>query len=195
MGSTGTTSPARPRDRILDAATRLFYEKGIQAVGVNRIIAEADVAPMTLYRQFHAKDELVAATIEDWSAQWLAWLSDQLDRRGDDPEARFAALWDALEGWFATADFNGSYVENAARELRAEPDHPAQKAITAHRRAMRQLLEDLAKMAGAHDHTDLAAQLQMIVDGAVDGALAGRRQSVVASVRALAAAALAASRA
>ena len=111
------------------------------------------------------------------------------------PEARFTALWDALEGWFATADFNGSYVENAARELRAEPDHPAQKAITAHRRAMRQLLEDLAKMAGAHDHTDLAAQLQMIVDGAVDGALAGRRRSVVASVRALAAAALAASRA
>jgi AcrR family transcriptional regulator len=193
MGSTGTPAP-RPRDRILDAATRLFYEKGIKAVGVNGIIAKADVAPMTLYRQFHGKDELVAATIEDWSAQWLGWLGDQLDRRGDDPEARFAALWDALEGWFATADFHGSYVENAARELRAEPDHPAHKAIAAHRRAVRQLLEDLAKMAGAHDHTDLAAQLQMIVDGAVDGALAGRRSSVVASIRSLADAALAASR-
>jgi AcrR family transcriptional regulator len=194
MGSTGTTT-ARPRDRILDAATRLFYEKGIQAVGVNRIIAEADVAPMTLYRQFHAKDELVAATIEDWSAQWLGWLNERLDRSGDDPEARFAALWDALEGWFAKPDFHGSYVENAARELRGERDHPAQKAITAHRRAVRQLLEDLAKMAGAHDHTDLAAQRQMIVDGAFDGALAGRRRSVVASIRPLADAALAASRA
>jgi AcrR family transcriptional regulator len=193
MGSSGTTTPTRPRDRILDAATRLFQEKGIQAVGVNRIIAEADVAPMTLYRQFHAKDELVAATIEDWSAQWLGWLHDQLDRRGDDPQARFAALWDALETWFAADDFHGSYVDNAASELRSEPGHPAQKVIAAHRRALRQLLEDLAKMAGAHDHTDLADQLQLIIDGAV--AMASRRSPALGSVRALADAALAAGRA
>ena len=64
MGLSEPTVASRPRERILDAATRLFYDKGIQAVGVNRIIAEADVAPMTLYRQFGGKDELVAATIE-----------------------------------------------------------------------------------------------------------------------------------
>jgi AcrR family transcriptional regulator len=185
----------RPRDRILDAATRLFYEKGIQAVGVNRIIAEADVAPMTLYRQFGAKDELVAATIEQWSVAWLHWLNDEIDRRGDEPEARFAALWDALADWFATEDFRGSLVDNAAAELRSEPDHPAQKVIKAHRMALRQLLEDLAKMAHARDHADLAAQLQVIVDGAVAVAAAGRRASVVPSVRTLADAAIAASQA
>ena len=49
---------ARPRDRILITATELFRKEGIAAVGVNRIINEADVAPMTLYRQFGSKDGL-----------------------------------------------------------------------------------------------------------------------------------------
>ena len=195
MGLSEPTVAARPRDRILDAATRLFYEKGIQAVGVNRIIAEADVAPMTLYRQFGGKDELVAATIEQWSSQWLHWLNEQIDQHGDDPRARLAALWDALETWFAGDEFRGSLVDNAASELRSEPEHPAQRAITAHRMALRQLLEDLAKMAHARDHADLAAQLQVILDGAVAVAAAGRGATVVPSVRTLAETAITASQA
>jgi AcrR family transcriptional regulator len=193
MGLSEPTVAARPRERILDAATRLFYDKGIQAVGVNRIIADADVAPMTLYRQFGGKDELVAATIEQWSTHWLHWLTEQIDQHGDDPRARLAALWDALEGWFASDDFRGSLVDNAASELRSEPDHPAQRAIRNHRMALRQLLEDLAKMAHAHDHADLAAQLQVVLDGAVAVAAAGRGSTVIPSVRALADAAISAS--
>jgi len=181
----------KPHDRILETATRLFYQEGIQVTGVNRIIAEADVAPMTLYRQFGGKDELVAATLEQWSAQWLHRLNDKLDRQGDDPEARFEALWDALDEWFATEDFRGSFIANAAAELRSKPGHPAQKVITAHRMAMRQLLEDLAKMAGASDPADVAARLQILVDGAAAVAVVDRRPGMAASVRAMATAALA----
>lgn len=54
----------RPRERILAVATRLFLEEGIQAVGVARIVEEAQVAPMTLYRQFGGKDGVVVAVLE-----------------------------------------------------------------------------------------------------------------------------------
>ena len=182
----------KPRDRILDAATRLFYQKGIEVVGVNPVIDEADVAPMTLYRQFGGKDRLAAAALEQWSANWLHMISDRVDRAGDDPQQRFDALWDALEDWFATDDFRGSFVTNAAIELRSKPDHPAHKVILAHRMAVDHLLEDLAKLAGAADPADLAAQLQVLVDGAVTVAAADRRPGVAANVRALANAALAA---
>jgi len=182
----------KPRDRILDAATRLFYQKGIEVVGVNPVIDEADVAPMTLYRQFGGKDQLVAATIEQWSANWLYSLNDRIDRAGDDPERRFAALWGALEDWFATEGFRGSFVTNAAIELRSKPDHPAHKVILAHRMAVDHLLEDLAKLAGANDPASLAAQLQVLVDGAITVAAADRRPGVAANVRALATTALAA---
>jgi AcrR family transcriptional regulator len=182
----------KPRDRILDAATRLFYQKGIEVVGVNPVIDEADVAPMTLYRQFGGKDRLVAAALEQWSANWLHSINDRIDRAGDDPQRRFDALWDALEDWFATDGFRGSFVTNAAIELRSKPDHPAHRVILAHRMAVDHLLEDLAKLAGASDPANLAAQLQVLVDGAITVAAADRRPGVAADVRALATTALAA---
>jgi AcrR family transcriptional regulator len=180
----------KPRDRILDAATRLFYQKGIEVVGVNPVIDEADVAPMTLYRQFVSKDRLVAAALEQWSINWLQMLNDRIDRAGDDPRRRFDALWDALEDWFASDDFRGSFVTNAAIELRSKPDHPAHKVILAHRMAVHHLLEDLAKLAGAADPESLATQLQVLVDGAITVAAADRRPGVAAEVRTLATTAL-----
>jgi AcrR family transcriptional regulator len=181
---------ARPRDRILTTATELFSSEGIGAVGVNRIIGQADVAPMTLYRQFGNKDTLVAATLELWSTSWLHRLSDAMDRRGDDPSDRFDGLWDELEAWVAEEPFRGSFVANAATELRSEPDHPAKARIAQHRQALRQLLEDLAKSAGAHDPTILAAQLQLVIDGAVAGASVDRDPTSASGARALARAAL-----
>lgn len=187
-----TKVPPKPRDRILDAATRLFSQKGIEVVGVNPVIDEADVAPMTLYRQFVSKDRLVAAALEQWSANWLHMLNERIDRAGDDPRRRFDALWDALEDWFASDGFRGSFVTNAAIELRSKPDHPAHKVILAHRMAVHHLLEDLAKLAGAADPENLATQLQVLVDGAITVAAADRRPGVAAEVRALATTALAA---
>ena len=182
--------PPKPRDRILDAATRLFYQQGIEVVGVNQVIDEADVAPMTLYRQFGGKDALVAAALEQWSVQWLHRLSEAMDRRGDDPSDRFDGLWDELEAWFAADDFRGSFVANAATELRSEPDHPAQSRIVQHRQALRQLLEDLAKVAGAYDPAVLAAQLQVLLDGAVSAAAVDRDPAAAHGARALAKAAI-----
>ena len=183
---------ARPHDRILRTATELFRREGIAAVGVNRIIREADVAPMTLYRQFESKDGLVAASLEHWGTQWLHLLAEALDRRGDDPQARFDALWDALETWVAAEGFRGSFLANGAIELRSRPDHPARAVIAAHRRALRELLEDLAKAAGAADPAVLAAQLQVLIDGAIAAAAVDRDPAAARDARQLARAAVSA---
>jgi AcrR family transcriptional regulator len=185
-------SSARPRDRIMTTATELFQSDGIGAVGVNRVISQADVAPMTLYRQFGSKDALVAATLEQWGTSWLHRLADAMDRRGDDPGDRFDGLWDELEAWFASDGFRGSFVANAATELRSEPDHPAQARIAHHRQALRQLLEDLAKQAGASDPAVLAGQLQVLVDGAISAAAVDRDPAAAAGARSMAHAAMSA---
>jgi AcrR family transcriptional regulator len=182
--------PGKPRERILRTAMALFAEEGISAVGVNRIIEEADVAPMTLYRQFGNKDRLVAATLEEWSTRWLHMLSERLERHGDHAGARYAGLWDVLEAWFGDGGFRGSFILNAAAELRSEPGHPAHAVIAAHRRACRQLLEDLAKAAGAHDPAAVAGQLQVLVDGAIEIAALDRQPTAARTSRSLALAAL-----
>jgi len=142
---------------------------------------------MTLYRHFGGKDELVAAALEQWSAQWLAYLTARLDRCGDDPHARFIGFWDALQEWRDCEEFRGSLVANAATELRGKPHHPAHAAIAAHRKATRQLLEELTKLAGVADPAALAAQLHIVVEGVL-----ADRPADGADVRALADAALAA---
>jgi AcrR family transcriptional regulator len=181
---------SRARERILDAAARLFREEGIHATSVDRVIAEADVAPMTVYRHFAGKDELVTATLERWSEQWLGWLRSEAARGGDDPRARLEGLWDALEKWFADEGFRGSYVDNVASELRAKPGHPAQAPVAAHRAALRELLQDLAIAAGAPSPTGAALQLQTLIDGATAVAVIDRQPGAAASARAMAAAVL-----
>ena len=176
----------RPRERILDAATRLFAEEGINATAVDRIIAEADVAPMTLYRHFGGKDALVAATVERWGGQWLGWLEGESARAGDDAGARLERLWDALEKWFADEGFRGSYVANVATELRAKPGHPAQATIAIHRAALRELLREIASSADVPSPTEAALQLHMLIDGATAAAVVDRQPGAAASARAMA---------
>ena len=180
----------RPRERILAAATRLFSEEGIHATGVDRVIAEAGVAPMTVYRHFAGKDELVTASLERWSEQWLGWLRSEA-ARGDDARARLEGLWDALEKWFADEGFRGSYVANVANELRAKPGHPAQATIAAHRVALRSLLGELATAAGVPSPADAAVALHTLIDGATAVAVIDREPGAAASARAMAAAVLA----
>jgi AcrR family transcriptional regulator len=177
----------RPHERILAAATRLFADEGIHATSVDRVIAEAGVAPMTVYRHFAGKDDLVTATLERWSTQWLEWLrAEALLGGGDDPVARLEALWDALEKWFADEGFRGSYVANVATELRAKPGHPAQAVIAAHRTALRQLLQDLVTATGAPLSPAAALQLQMLIEGAIAVAVVDRQPGAAASAREMA---------
>jgi hypothetical protein len=94
-----------------------------------------------------------------------------------------------MEEWRESEEFRGSLVANATAELRNKPHHPAHEPIAAHRMAVRQLLEHLAKLVGAADPTALAAQLHILVEGMQ---MAGPLDA--ANVRALANAALAATR-
>jgi AcrR family transcriptional regulator len=185
----------RPRERILDAATRLFADEGFNATSVDRVITEADVAPMTVYRHFGGKDELVAATLERWSVRWLGWLRDESGTGGDDAGARLESLWDALEKWFADEGFRGSYVDNVASELRAKPGHPAQAAVAAHRAALRELLREIATEAGVPSPAGAALQLHILIDGATAVAVLDRQPGAAASARAMAAAVLSGPRA
>jgi AcrR family transcriptional regulator len=182
---------SRARERILDAATRLFSEEGINATSVDRVIEEADVAPMTVYRHFGGKEELVTATLERWSERQRDWLRVETWLAGDDAGARMEALWDALEKWFADERFRGSYVANAATELRAKPGHPAQAVVAAHRAALRELLRDIARDAGAPSPDDAALQLHLLIDGATAAAVVDRQPGAAAGARAMAAALLA----
>jgi hypothetical protein len=128
-------------------------------------------------------------TLQQSSRRWLDWLGQEVADRGSTPQSRLLVLWEVLEEWFASEDFQVSQVTVATAGPRRDPGDPV---IAAHRSAMRQLLEDLTKAAGVHDPAVLAAQLQVLVDGAVAAAAVDGKSGSARTARQLANAALAA---
>ncbi|MGH3548935.1 MAG: TetR/AcrR family transcriptional regulator [Pseudonocardiaceae bacterium] len=152
------------RRRILDAAERLFYDRGVQAVGVDAVVADAGVATKTLYAHFGSKDALVEAYLRRRDQRWLGWLRSAVATTEPGP-ARVLAVFDALADWFAEPGFNGCAFINVAGELAHSTT--ARAVARDHKRALRALLHEVTAGAGVADHAVLADQLMLLVEGAI----------------------------
>src|SRR2546426_380575 len=67
-------------DRILDTASKLFYQKGIRATGVDSIAAASGMTKMTLYACYGSKEELVRVYLARRDQRWREWLKDAVER-------------------------------------------------------------------------------------------------------------------
>ena len=113
---------ASRRDQLIDTALDLFNRNGYHATGIDRILAEAGVAKMTLYKHFGSKDALIQAALERRDERWRAWFRDAVARRAETPRGRLLAVFDALEEWFVRPDFHGCMFIRAAGEYAALDD-------------------------------------------------------------------------
>jgi AcrR family transcriptional regulator len=163
------TSPAR--SRILDTAFRLFYARGLRAVGVDLIIAESGVAKATFYKHFPSKDELVLAYLDKVDGVWTGQLRAAAEAAGPDPADQLVGLFDALGTACRREGYRGCAFINAAAE--AAPGTPVHERTVTHKRAVLGWLRDLATGTGATDPDSLARSLALLLDGGLaDGALA-----------------------
>ena len=156
------------RERVLGAATSLFYKYGINSVGVDEIVRKSGVTKMTLYKHFGSKDALAAAFLEEIFTRWSAWFAGRVSRlsaSAKKPEDRVLAIFDALEEWFETPDFRGCPFINTVAEI---PDckHPARKAAAAFKEKLLELIEQALEPLGRNRGV-LGVQLLLLVDGAV----------------------------
>lgn len=153
------------RKRIFDTAADLFYRKGIRAVGVETIAAEADTTKMTLYRSFPSKDELVAEWLRDHDARfWQRWEA-MSNRHPGDPHKQLSAAFALLAKHVGDPPARGCAMANAAVEI-TEKDHPARKVIEAHKAKLRARLAELCVRSGARGPQLLADQLFLLMEGA-----------------------------
>lgn len=160
----GTTiDPGRTRATILDAATAVLYERGLDGVGVAELCALIGVSKETLYRHFGTKDGLVEAMLQARSERVTRWLTEAVAAAGDDPRDQLGAVFDALQTWYDDPVFRGCAMLNAAAQHHVE----AVRAIAArHLDRYLGLLTGIAERAGAADPHLLGRQLLMLVEGA-----------------------------
>jgi AcrR family transcriptional regulator len=153
------------RERLLDTAAKLFYDQGIAATGIDRIVAESGVSKPTLYAQFGSKSALVAAVLQRRHDHRLTALDQHVRASSTDPRERLLAVFDWLADWHKGPGRRGCAFLNAAVEL-TDSDDPGREVILRQKRWMQDYLVELTGQAGAADPDRLGAELMLLVEGA-----------------------------
>jgi AcrR family transcriptional regulator len=161
-------------ERIMQAADRLFYRKGIRAVGVDAVAAEAGISKRSLYDTFPSKDALIAA--------YLRQRMQPLPASDLPPAGQVLALFDQLHAAFANGDFRGCPFVNAVIEL-AEDCETARRIAVNYKEERRRHVVSLVGSGGASEPDALASQIALLFEGAIASMLVRQDPAVAKQAR------------
>jgi AcrR family transcriptional regulator len=150
--------PPSARDRILNVAGPLFYREGYRAIGIDRVIAEAEVAKATFYKHFPSKDDLIVAWIH---AAEQRSLSDLPPESGPQPLTAYIRhmLDIAARPYCLGCTYQGSAAEFV------DPAHPAHAAALRVKNQVLETLERRASAQGLADPRTVAEQVFLLLEG------------------------------
>jgi AcrR family transcriptional regulator len=191
-GSTGKRvrrPGAQTREHILDVAEQLFYWHGIHATGIDKIAAEAGVAPTTLYRLFASKDDLVAAYVDRYAAGYRAWIESITSIPTNSARDNILALFDGLADNTGPDTFRGCPFLMALAEY-PDPRSATHASAQAVKAWVRGKLHELARQLPGRTRASaevLADELALVVEGSYASAAALGRDGPARHARRLAA--------
>jgi AcrR family transcriptional regulator len=159
------TKRGNARLQLIDTAIDLFDRHGFHAVGIDKILATAGLAKMTLYHHFASKEALIVAVLEKRDATFRESFAAAI-AGAEKGRAALLAMFDAIEAWTRDPAFKGSLFDKAAAEY-AEKDHPVKKAVLAHKGWLFGEVRRAAAASGVADPVKLAAELFLLIEGAV----------------------------
>lgn len=174
------------RPFILDTALRLFKQQGYQATGVDLIVEATGLAKTTLYRHFPSKDDLIVAAINRDDERARDAMRRFVERRAGTPVDRLLATFDFLKSWIASDEFRGCPFLAAAGE-HSDSDSAVFRAAALHKRLVLAYFEELAHAAGLRDAKRIAAEMNLLHEGATAVAQVTRDATAVQQARRMAA--------
>lgn len=151
------------RDKILRSAHDLFYQNGIRATGIDKIISTASVTKVTFYRHFPSKNDLILEFLEYRHQRWITWFNEALERHGAKPGKGLAPLSPTLAEWFCSPTFRGCAFINSVAELGTSDD--VVKMSKNHKRNMTNIIANL--LPNTKQRKNIANAVSIAVDGAI----------------------------
>ncbi len=170
---------SKKRRDIAAAAERLFYREGFASVGIDRVVAEAEVALGTLYKHFPSKEKVIVTALLQREAAYLASLAEEGGGEGQDNA--ILSLFDRLLTWAEEEGGNGCFFLRAASDF--VDSSPIRETALAHKRRMLALVEERLRLSGwaDSDAARLAPTIFLLLEGAVAAAFTlGDRAAVAA---------------
>jgi AcrR family transcriptional regulator len=159
--------------RVLDAASGLFYARGIHVVGVDAIAAAAGVTKKTIYDRFGSKERLVVAYLQHREARWREHLAGWLARTPEPGIDRVLGIFDAAISWSDANTPKGCATINARAELgsgdlAADDDgHDVLPEAMRQKAWFLERIRDLCREAGLSDPAATARTLMLLYEGAL----------------------------
>lgn len=163
---------AEASDRLLLAAERLYYSRGIAAVGIDDVRAAAGVSMRRLYQLYPSKEHLVAAYLDARDVRWRGRVEAHVDAAGGDAGDRLLAVFDWLGLWFSQDDFRGCAFINAFGEIGGESPLIL-AAVRRHKDLFRDYVVGLARAFPTDAPDVLAAGITLLAEGAMTVAAIG----------------------
>lgn len=173
----GNGSPVKgpsAKDRILDAANRLFYAEGIRAVSVDAIAAKAEITKKTLYYHFKSKDDLIEAYLASRDQPNLALYRKWFDEADGALADRIEAIFRHLAHSARHPKWKGCGFLRTAAELANMPGHPAMKVGAAHKKKFEMWLSEVFAEESIAAPQELARHIVLLMDGAFSTVLVHR---------------------
>ncbi|WP_434723158.1 TetR/AcrR family transcriptional regulator [Mesorhizobium sp. RIZ17] len=170
------------RQHIVETAYGLFKRVGFHATGIDRIIAEADVAKMTMYRHFPSKDDLMVEVLA-YRAERFERQLDRLAEQAATPAQKIDRIFDWYGHWFESADFHGCLFAHALAEF-GDPAHPVFQAAARQKDGLKQRMRlILEETMPTDDANSASAALLMLIEGATLMARMGRPDTAIRDAR------------
>jgi len=171
--NTGASAELSVRNRLIEAASRLFCRYGINAVGVDAVIAEAGTAKASLYKNFGSKEGLVEAVLVHEGQAWREWFLGALLEGAAPAREKLHRIFPLLRDWFTDERFYGCPFINAVGE-HDKDDARLRELTIAHKMAVLASITALAAEAGLPSPEKVAHQLGLLIDGAIIAAMVTR---------------------
>lgn len=156
-------SKTSTRDRIIEAASKLFYSNGIKGVSVDAVAVAAGLTKRTLYYHFRSKDDLVAAYLAARDQPNLTLFRQWFDAAAGELPDKVAAIFGNLARAARHPKWKGCGFLRTSAELANLPGHPAIKIGAAHKKKFEQWMAKTFANAGIATSAELARQILLLL--------------------------------
>jgi len=150
-------------EKIIEVATALFSQYGYHAVGVDRIVAESQVAKMTFYKYFPSKETLIEKVLYTRNLQIRNDIVDFISNYPT-PLARLKAVFEWHQNWFQSPNFHGCMFIKAIDEY---PNVHSTMRIAAkeYKMWLKSIIADQLREIGGKKAVELSPLVLLVLDG------------------------------
>ncbi len=151
------------KEIIYETATGLFAQFGFHAVGIDRIIAESNVAKMTLYKYFPSKENLIECVLVRRDEQLRASIIQSMDEAVT-PLEKVKSVFQWYEKWFEQTNFYGCMFIKASEEF-SQATPKIRRISQGHKQWLTDSLEALLVSLNVEHPASLAHFIMVTLDG------------------------------